>query len=414
MKRLHRLSLAVCLSLGTAAPASFAQVNVSIGINLSTFPDLAPVPGYPVYYAPQLDTNYFFYDGLYWAYVGDHWYDSTWYDGPWTVVQPDLVPVYVLRVPVRYYRRPPEYFHAWAADQPPRWGEHWGPAWQDRHRDWDHWNHAAAPAPAPLPVYQRRYAGTNYPHTAQEREALREQNYRYQPHDAAARGLIANQARGHMPNQPQADTRRAEAQGAEQRRSAQEAQERHTTAQQNQQRQAAEQQAEQRHSAQQAEERRSAAQQNQQRQAAEQQAEQRHSAQQVEERRSAQQEQQRQNTAQQAEQRHGAQQAEERRSAAQQEQQRQNAAQQAEQRHGAQQAEERRSAAQQEQQRQNATQQAEQRRGAQQTQEQRTQAEKAAQHRAAERPQAQAPEEHGAHVARAPAHEGDRSDEQGR
>lgn len=54
-----------------AAPAT-AQVsigiglpNVSIGINLQTYPQLVPVPGYPVYYAPQLRSNYFFCDGVY-------------------------------------------------------------------------------------------------------------------------------------------------------------------------------------------------------------------------------------------------------------------------------------------------------------------------------------------------------------
>ncbi len=42
--------------------------GVSIGINLPVYPQLVPVPGYPVYYAPQLNSNYFFYDGMYWVY----------------------------------------------------------------------------------------------------------------------------------------------------------------------------------------------------------------------------------------------------------------------------------------------------------------------------------------------------------
>ena len=55
-----------------AAPAS-AQVSatigtpyVSVGINVPAYPQLVPVPGYPVYYAPTLNANYFFYDGMYW------------------------------------------------------------------------------------------------------------------------------------------------------------------------------------------------------------------------------------------------------------------------------------------------------------------------------------------------------------
>jgi len=42
--------------------------EVSIGINLPLFPRLVPVPGYPVYHAPEVDANYFFYDGMYWVY----------------------------------------------------------------------------------------------------------------------------------------------------------------------------------------------------------------------------------------------------------------------------------------------------------------------------------------------------------
>ncbi len=48
--------------------ASSADVSVSIGINLPVYPNLVVVPGYPVYYAPQLQANFFFYDGMYWVY----------------------------------------------------------------------------------------------------------------------------------------------------------------------------------------------------------------------------------------------------------------------------------------------------------------------------------------------------------
>jgi hypothetical protein len=63
--------------------AAFADVQVSIGINVPIYPRLVVVPGYPVYYAPQLDSNYFFYDGLYWVFQDDNWYQSSWYNGPW-------------------------------------------------------------------------------------------------------------------------------------------------------------------------------------------------------------------------------------------------------------------------------------------------------------------------------------------
>src|SRR5512141_2313065 len=107
------LALAVLLLLSPVAPA-FAQLSinygepgVSIGIQLGGYPRLQRIPGYPVYYAPGVETNYFFYDGLYWVYNGDDWYASSWYNGPWRPVDRFDVPVYLLRVPVRYYRHPP-------------------------------------------------------------------------------------------------------------------------------------------------------------------------------------------------------------------------------------------------------------------------------------------------------------------
>ena len=184
--------LAIAFSMLLASiTAAEAQVTVgigvpgvSIGINFPVYPQLVPVPGYPVYYAPQASSNYFFYDGMYWVYQQDNWYASSWYNGPWQLVMPEVVPLYVLRVPVRYYRRPPAYFHGWRSDAPPRWGDHWGNSWQQQHEGWDRWDRHAVPAPAPLPTYQRQYSGSRYPQQVQQQQQLQSQNYRYQPKDA--------------------------------------------------------------------------------------------------------------------------------------------------------------------------------------------------------------------------------------
>lgn len=157
--------------------------GVSIGINTPVYPTLVAVPGYPVYYAPQLSSNYFFYDGMYWVFVGDNWYASSWYNGPWMLVAPVAVPAYILRVPVYYYRQPPVYFRAWSPHAPPRWGEHWGNEWAQRRRGWDNWNRNSVPPPAPLPVYQRQYDGNRYP-SVEQQSALQREHYRYQPRDA--------------------------------------------------------------------------------------------------------------------------------------------------------------------------------------------------------------------------------------
>ena len=193
---MRNLLFALSILLGSIAPAG-AQVSVgvgfpgvSIGIHVPAYPELVPIPGYPVYYAPRLGSNYFFYDGMYWVYDGDNWYASSWYNGPWEVVGPEAVPLFVLRVPVRYYRRPPAYFGGWRADAPPHWGEHWGSAWAQRRNGWDQWNRASAPRPAPLPLYQRQYSGNRYP-AVEQQQVLLSRNYRYQPQDSVARQHFA-------------------------------------------------------------------------------------------------------------------------------------------------------------------------------------------------------------------------------
>ncbi|MCK9381825.1 MAG: hypothetical protein M0P95_12290 [Sulfuritalea sp.] len=169
-----------------SATSAIAQVSISIGINLPVYPTLVQVPGYPVYYAPRLDSNFFFYDGMYWVYEGDNWYASSWYNGPWGLVGPEFVPLFVLRIPVRYYRNPPMYFRGWRSDAPPRWGDHWGNEWQQHRSGWDRWQRSSVPAIAPLPVYQRQYSGDRYPRVEQQHE-LNSRNYRYQPRDAVVR-----------------------------------------------------------------------------------------------------------------------------------------------------------------------------------------------------------------------------------
>lgn len=167
--------------------ASPAQVSVSIGINLPVYPNLVVIPGYPVYYAPQLNANFFFYDGMYWVYQDDDWYTSSWYNGPWWPVDPVDVPVFILRIPIYYYRQPPAYFIGWRSDAPPRWGDHWGREWEQRRSGWDRWNRNVTPAPAPLPVYQRQYSRDRYPEQVQQQQRLQQQHYRFHPRDPVVR-----------------------------------------------------------------------------------------------------------------------------------------------------------------------------------------------------------------------------------
>jgi len=174
------------VSIGISLP------GLSIGINQPVYPELVQVPGYPVYYAPGASSNFFFYDGMYWVCTDDGWYASEWYNGPWEGVDPNDVPLFVLRVPVTYYRQPPVYFNGWDRNGPPRWGEHWGRGWEQRRSGWDHWDQHSAPAPAPLPVYQRQFTGDRYPQARQQLD-LHTQNYHYQPKEAVVRQVVQQQ-----------------------------------------------------------------------------------------------------------------------------------------------------------------------------------------------------------------------------
>jgi hypothetical protein len=194
---MRHLLVAVSILLGSATPSN-AQVGVQVGVGVAlpgvqigiqvpAYPRLVRVPGYPVYYAPAASTNYFFYDGAYWVFHGDSWYVSSWYAGPWYVVAPEQIPVFLLRVPVRYYRVPPPYFRPWRADAPPRWGERWGHDWEARRGGWDRWDRRSTPRPAPLPVYQRRFAGDRYPQAPEQQREIRATRYGYEPRDPVTR-----------------------------------------------------------------------------------------------------------------------------------------------------------------------------------------------------------------------------------
>lgn len=188
--RKQLIVLGILLHFAAPAPAQvsfgFGFQTDNVSISLSTYPNLVRVPGYPVYYASGLNSNYFFYDGMYWVFETDRWYSSEWYNGPWMMVEPAYIPVYLLRVPVRYYRRPPEFFVGWQANSPPRWNDHWGNDWARQRSGWDRWDRRAMPAPAPLPTYQRKYSGDRYPSRDQQ-PVLQQRNYRHEARDPMVR-----------------------------------------------------------------------------------------------------------------------------------------------------------------------------------------------------------------------------------
>lgn len=199
MRHRNRALASLMLACVLVAPLASAQVVMGfeahggrINLSIGAYPEFVPIPGYPVYYAPDLGRNYFFYDGLYWVYHHDRWYSSDWYDGPWDVVDPFDVPLFVLRIPVRYYADPPAYFGGWDADRAPHWHEYFGRDWAEAHRGWERFDRNRLPPRAPLPDYQRRFSGDRYPSGA-ERAGLRGEHYRYEPREPASRNFFERQ-----------------------------------------------------------------------------------------------------------------------------------------------------------------------------------------------------------------------------
>jgi hypothetical protein len=180
------------LCCGFSAPAP-AQVNfevglpsAEIGLEIQQYPKLVRVPRNPVYYARDLDSNLFFYDGQYWVYAQDNWYTSAWYDGPWDFVPPEAVPDFILRIPLHYYRRPPPYFSDWDRHSPPHWEEHWGHDWEERRRGWNHWNPHDVPRRAPAPVYPPPPPRAEFPRF-EEQQSPGEHNSPHEPQGDWAR-----------------------------------------------------------------------------------------------------------------------------------------------------------------------------------------------------------------------------------
>lgn len=224
--------------------------GVSLGFVVSSYPTMQRIPGYPVYYDPRADSNYFFYDGLYWVFQGDSWYSSTWYNGPWDRIPPAYVPAFILRVPVRYYRHPPAYFRGWSYDGPPRWGQHWGRDWERQRSGWNRWNRRSVPGPAPLPNYQRQYTGSRYPGRIEQQRSIETRNYRYRPREAVSRQIVEQRRRDarsrdlrqqqrqrNVQQQQQQRQRSVQQQQLQRQRSVQQQQQRQRNVQQQQQQQ---------------------------------------------------------------------------------------------------------------------------------------------------------------------------------
>jgi hypothetical protein len=95
---------------GASATASDVKINIGLGVPplvLTAPPQLVVVPGTPVYYAPDVSANLFFYKGRYYTVANGVWAMAPAYTGPWAVIQIGQVPAPVVAVPAEYYKIPP-------------------------------------------------------------------------------------------------------------------------------------------------------------------------------------------------------------------------------------------------------------------------------------------------------------------
>lgn len=129
MKRSGALMGIVMMFLVGLWPATGVADSVSIGVTIgtpppivvATPPQLVVVPGMPVYYAPAVAFNLFFYSGRYYAFHNGAWFYTATPGGPWTFVALERVPRPILAVPVVYYKVPPGH---WKKNGPPPWADH--------------------------------------------------------------------------------------------------------------------------------------------------------------------------------------------------------------------------------------------------------------------------------------------------
>ena len=122
---MRRFLVAGLAALAVTSSASIAAAHVTVNLGppivVQAPPRLVVVPESPVFYAPDVEYNYFVYDHRHWVLRDGRWYVARTYRGPWTVVPVARVPSPVAAVPVAYYKVPPGHAKKIAREE---WREH--------------------------------------------------------------------------------------------------------------------------------------------------------------------------------------------------------------------------------------------------------------------------------------------------
>ncbi len=125
-------AILVAAALGFMPSLAAAGPDIRIDVHIGAPPQLVVVPNTPVYYAPALPHNYFFYGGQYYLFHKGAWHYAPTYNGPWAVIAVEFVPRPILVVPVHYYKAPPGH---WKKKGPPPWAPAWGYRKKWKHDD---------------------------------------------------------------------------------------------------------------------------------------------------------------------------------------------------------------------------------------------------------------------------------------
>jgi len=115
------------------------SVHIGIGAPLPTVvvpapPAVVVIPGTPVYYAPDVGIDLFFYSGRWYRKHDGHWYIATYYNGPWAYLPAARVPTVFVNLPGGSYNIPPGHQRIPYGQLKKHWKK-----WDKEHRK--HWKH---------------------------------------------------------------------------------------------------------------------------------------------------------------------------------------------------------------------------------------------------------------------------------
>jgi hypothetical protein len=129
------LCLLLAFSAGLAAAITIGDIELGLGIGapppveFGGPPELVPIPGRYVYFAPDIDTDFFFYHGQWYRPHKGRWFRSEHYTGPWEHVRE--VPPALTDLPGDYRTTTPGYYRVPYGELRNNW-ERW-----EREKYWD-------------------------------------------------------------------------------------------------------------------------------------------------------------------------------------------------------------------------------------------------------------------------------------